>query len=271
VFPSRIRPRIAVLRNRFNLALALVTAHLIALGLDLPRPWTDLINLAVAPLLALLLRTITRRRRDLWIYLALASAGSLLNLVTAWGSGPLALDLLKVGFWCVAPAFLAQRIFVTIYDADAITHAEIAGAVTVYLLLALIFANFYEALYVLDPRTIRFDENFPAQGVGFGEILYFSFVTLSTLGFGDVSPAHTVARAVVVVESVTGLMYMAILVARFVSLHTADRAERRRMRSPRETDGMGMIPPTGAGRPARSAAKKPSASTSWRKRSGPSK
>jgi voltage-gated potassium channel len=221
-----------VLRNRYNILLGILILHLTGLALDLPVPWTDLINLALAPVAAFLLRTITGRGRDGWILLALGLSGSLLNLALPWGAGPLALDLLKVALWTLAPAYLAARVFVTIYDTDAITHAEIAGAVAVYLLLALIFANVFEALYHFDHQHIQFGDNFDASGVGFGEVLYFSFVTLSSLGYGDVSPATSVTRTVAVVESVMGLMYMAILVARFVSLHSAHRYERRR--SPRD-------------------------------------
>ena len=219
-----------MLRNRYNILLGVVVVHLFALTMGLPRPWGDLINIAVAPVAAAMVRVITGRRRDAWTMLVLASSASLLNLAFPWTTVPLSLDLLKVGLWCLAPAYLAQRVFMTIYDADAITHAEISGAVAVYLLLALVFANVFEALHVMDPGSIQFGENFPADA-GFREILYFSFVTLSTVGYGDVAPASSLARDVAVVEAVTGLMYMAILVARFVSLHSADRLERRRQQA----------------------------------------
>lgn len=220
-----------MLNNRFNFLLAVVVAHLVVLGLNLPHPWTDVVNLASAAIASFLLLRITGRREDAWIMLALGCAGPVLNLLVPWSASPATLNLVKLALWCGAPTFLAQRVFVTIYDADAITPAEIAGAISVYLLLALIFANLYEALYVTNPRSIAFGANFAGRSPGFGEMLYFSFITLSTLGFGDVAPAHPVARIVVVVESVTGVMYMAILVARFVSLHSADRLQQRNRRA----------------------------------------
>jgi hypothetical protein len=137
-----------------------------------------------------------------------------------WHSSPLALNLLKVVLWCAAPAYLAARLFATIYYACPVRHHELAGAVSIYLLLAYLFANLFEALYLYDPSMLHFGDNFAAGDIGFGEILYFSFVTLATLGYGDVAPAHPATRAVAVAEAVTGLLYMAILVARFVSLLT---------------------------------------------------
>ena len=52
---------------------------------------------------------------------------------------------------------------------------------------------------------------------------YFSFVTLATVGYGDVLPVHPVARSLAMLESVTGSLYLAILVARLVSLSVSSR------------------------------------------------
>lgn len=214
-----------VRRLSYHFLAGAVTAQLVMLSLDMPGRWTDLANLAFAPLLATLLYRITARRRDFWVLLLLAGSASALDLVLSWHSSPLALNLFKVSLWCAAPAFLAWRVFVTIYDADPVRHHELAGAVSIYLLLAYVFANLFEALYLYDPSTLQFGGNFAGQDIGFGELLYFSFVTLATLGYGDVAPAHPATRAVAVAEAVTGLLYMAILVARFVSLMTTQRVK----------------------------------------------
>jgi len=50
--------------------------------------------------------------------------------------------------------------------------------------------------------------------------VYFSFVTLTTVGFGDVTPVHSTARSLVVLEALTGQLYPAVLLARIVTLHT---------------------------------------------------
>jgi hypothetical protein len=51
--------------------------------------------------------------------------------------------------------------------------------------------------------------------------LYFSFVTLSTVGYGDITPVHSVARMLAAAESTAGLLYVAVLIARLVALHTS--------------------------------------------------
>ena len=60
-------------------------------------------------------------------------------------------------------------------------------------------------------------------GPGFSDFLYFSFVTLTTLGYGDVTPVHDVAQMLAVAEAVTGQLYLTIFVARLVGLYVGAR------------------------------------------------
>jgi hypothetical protein len=122
--------------------------------------------------------------------------------------------------------FLALRVLVRIYHADPARRHELAGAVSIRLLLAQVFANLFEALYTLRSVGPGFRAKFAGRETGFGEIPCFSFIALATPGYGDVAPAHPVTRAIAVVEAVTGWLHMAIPVARFASLPT-DRSTKR--------------------------------------------
>ena len=99
-----------------------------------------------------------------------------------------------------------------------------SGAISVYLLLGILFAQAYEILLLLDPSAIYFD---PRSGTAIGpaELLYFSFVTMATVGYGDAFPASPAARALCVVESVIGVLYIAVHVARFVTRFEHDHDE----------------------------------------------
>ena len=204
-----------------ELMLLLVFGQVLALAIEPNAPWGDLMNLGAAVLIAGLLRYMTGYRRDGATYLALSAVGPLLNFVVPWEQGPLVLDLVKVAFWTAAPAFLALRILGLLARRRDVGRPEIAGAVTSYLLIGLVFANVYELLFMVDPQALRFVDDFKGEHLGFGEILYFSYVTLTTVGYGDVSPAHPAARMVAIVEAITGLMLVSIVIARFVGLHTA--------------------------------------------------
>ena len=59
------------------------------------------------------------------------------------------------------------------------------------------------------------------------EYIYFSFVTLSTLGYGDISPASEIARSLVYLEAICGQFYIAILVASLVGAHMSEQAENK--------------------------------------------
>ena len=105
-----------------------------------------------------------------------------------------------------------------------ITYHRLNGAVAAYLLLGLIFAHAYSLVALL--RSSAF-----AGPVGLADgpraFFYFSFVTLTTTGYGDVLPVHPVARSLANLEAVTGTLYIAILLARLVSSAVTTSRENR--------------------------------------------
>lgn len=102
-------------------------------------------------------------------------------------------------------------------------YHELAGAVALYLLLGLGFSNVFEIVFQLDPTSFLFDQTAFGEAPAFTVFLYFSFVTLATLGYGDVSPVSRVAILTAVLEPLLGLLYVSILVGRMVGFHIASR------------------------------------------------
>lgn len=102
------------------------------------------------------------------------------------------------------------------------TSHRITGAVAIYLLLGLIWSLAYQLIAFLVPDA------FSIQGaVGLSikdsiqsHLFYFSFITLTTLGYGDIVPVHPMARLLVMLEGVTGQLFPAILIAQLVASHT---------------------------------------------------
>ncbi len=99
-----------------------------------------------------------------------------------------------------------------------VTFHRIQGAVAAYLLLGVIWAYAYSLLTLARPGA--FTGSVSAGGPR--AWLYFSFVTLTTVGYGDVLPVHPVARSLASLEAVVGPLYLAILIARLVSLGVSD-------------------------------------------------
>lgn len=95
---------------------------------------------------------------------------------------------------------------------DRVGVPTIAGAIAAYFLIGLVFAWVYLAAYgFLDGPVLRPDEG--------GLPAYFSFVVLSTLGFGDVTPIDELVKRITAVEAITGQIFLATLVARLVSMY----------------------------------------------------
>jgi hypothetical protein len=94
---------------------------------------------------------------------------------------------------------------------------KIIGSLSLYLLLGLIWAVLYLMLIVMDAGAFSGVEASTWQQ-GFSRIAYYSFVTLTTLGYGDILPTNHVAEFFVYMEAITGVFYMAIIVSSLISL-----------------------------------------------------
>lgn len=102
-----------------------------------------------------------------------------------------------------------------------VTHETVLGALCTYVLVGLLFAFLY--LAVADLRNAEFfAQTGPHQQ---SEFVYFSFVTLTTLGFGDLSPAVGLPQALVALEALAGQIFLVTLVARLVTLWVRQAAD----------------------------------------------
>lgn len=116
-------------------------------------------------------------------------------------------------FFAVQAWFLLQRVF-----AEGTVNAyRIAGAIAVYLVLGLLWANAYLFVYLAVPGSFNFPPGTPPLEPPASELLYFSFVTLTTVGYGDITAAHRAARDLVMLQALVGQLYPAILLARLVT------------------------------------------------------
>jgi hypothetical protein len=164
---------------------------------------------------------ITRRHRDQLILIPLGILALAVYLTMHATNEPTALKCLDKLLWLGFSGYLILIVFRQIFEAKSIKAQEIYGAISIYLLLGFMFTQIYEVILVIDPAAIAFDpKNFGGNVLQAGDVIYFSFITLATVGFGDVTPAIPVARAVCVIESIIGIMYVAIFIAKFVSIHS---------------------------------------------------
>ncbi len=107
------------------------------------------------------------------------------------------------------------------FRAGPVTGHRIQGGIAAYLLLGLLWAQAYALVETLHPRSFSGAIDVAS---GHRSFVYFSFVTLTTVGYGDILPVHPAARSLAMLEAVTGPLYIAILLARIVSLAMAPGA-----------------------------------------------
>ena len=119
-------------------------------------------------------------------------------------------------FLCLC-TFLVLRQILTNTKVDL---NRIAGAFCAYLMLGFIWSAAYMILFAIDPGSFQ---GLPQIGndLRLMDFQYFSFVTITTLGYGDVAPVSNVARALAAAEAVTGQIYLAVLVAALVGAYVA--------------------------------------------------
>lgn len=119
-------------------------------------------------------------------------------------------------------AFVIAR---TVLEETRVTADTVYGGISVYLLLGLVWVVFYSAIESFAPGSFLLGDVPVAQLVAdmqatplFREFIYFSFVTLTTLGYGDIRPTTDIARMVSTAEAVVGVLFVAVFIARLVAL-----------------------------------------------------
>jgi hypothetical protein len=138
------------------------------------------------------------------------------SLVTEWLSAGARLVALAALTWVIARAVFAP---------GKVTLHRVQGAVVLYLNFGLIFFVLYRLVDTLAPQAFR---GLPPPGAEHGTgaaLLYFSFSTLTTAGFGDIVPLDPIARNIANLESIIGQLYPATLLARLVSLELEHRRQ----------------------------------------------
>ena len=159
---------------------------------------------------------VSGRRAAVAVILAATAA----SLATAIIDRPTALSaVLARGSAAVALVALGGVIGRAAFGPGRVTWHRVQGAVALYLILGLLFAHIYGLLNVLTEAFANVPAGLNAHAVFYrGRLLYFSLVTLTSTGYGDIVPLHPIARSIATLEAVIGQLFPATLLARLVSL-----------------------------------------------------
>jgi hypothetical protein len=131
-------------------------------------------------------------------------------------------DLLPPEVFLVSGIFFVLFIIIHllrfVLTASSVTTEVLCESLAAYLLLGLLWTLAYWLVAELIPNAFAFNGGDKTLQGSNG--LYFSFITLSTVGYGDITPVAKVARMLAAAEAITGLLYVAVLIARLVALQT---------------------------------------------------
>ena len=110
-----------------------------------------------------------------------------------------------------------------VFGPGRVTHNRIEGGVVLYLNIAVAFTAAYRLIAELNPGAFTALAQGQTEAAKATAMLYFSFTTLTSTGFGEILPVHPFARSLANLESVMGQLYLAVFLARLVSLHVGSR------------------------------------------------
>ena len=114
-------------------------------------------------------------------------------------------------------AYIVVLILRHIFKQEDVTVETIYGAIVVYILIGLLWVFLYKFTEFFHPGSFSFSEALADDKRK--ALYYYSFVTLTTLGYGDISPVSGPARSLAMLEAIMGQMYIAVLIARLVGMH----------------------------------------------------
>lgn len=177
----------------------------------------DIFSLVILIMLVVSLKSLNADRTWKWVAYIIIAAFILLTISDKFFS-----HQSSVYFILLTLLIFFIRSFITagkqVLFVGGIDENKIIGSLVLYILLGLIWTVIYLLLLTIDPQAFSGIEPGTWQQI-FSRAAYYSFVTLTTLGYGDILPTNHVAEFFVYMEAIIGVFYMAIIVSSLISLH----------------------------------------------------
>ena len=198
-----------------QVAIMFVVAPLAATG-KLPLLLVETFRVGLAAAAVVLL---TRNRLVSAVIVATFLVSLVLSAAVRTGVALVAVDLGRLAATTAFDVAVAAAVANVAFGTGRVNIHRILGAVILYLSIGLIFANAYRACAMLLHPS--FSGLTGDNRRGFSDLLYFSLSTLTTTGFGDITPLHPFVRSLANLEAVFGQLFPATLLARLVTLHAS--------------------------------------------------
>jgi hypothetical protein len=212
------------LRNRireseaYELLLLLIVLSIVFAEAAPEREWARVVSVVLQGVtLVFALWTSRVSRRGLVLALCAAGIGFIaVAAASAAGGDQLVRTfarLVNVSLTALATFAIARALYRSVTERRIVTLQPVLGVVCIYLLLGMLFSFTYGAIAAIDSGPF-FSAGFDGDSSDF---VYFSFVTLTTVGYGDLTASDEVGRALAILEALAGQLYLVTIVALFVS------------------------------------------------------
>jgi len=219
--------------NRFRLRRFSAVQLLVALAvLLIAAPFLEeleggrlLLSVLFSLVLLAAVFAVANRKRSLLIALVLA-----IPAITARWVSYFRPDLLHPSVFLVCAllllAFVIGHLLLFILRAPVVNVEVLCASIAVYLMLGLTWTVAYWLVDQVTPSgAFSFNTDRNVHSINGFNGIYFSFITLSTVGYGDITPVSRAARWLAALEAMTGLLYVAVLIARLVSLYSRTNSD----------------------------------------------
>jgi Ion channel len=215
---DRIRDPMLTVLLVLELCAEFVVGPLAARGLPIARAVADALVLTLLAIVVLL-----SHRPGAIISIALGLAAIIASLVFGTQAPPATATLLRRGGNIIAFSALAWVVGHAVYAPGRITYRRLQGAVVIYLTVAAIFASAYGLIWELVPGAFGSLQASIGDNAEAAALMYFSLTTLTTTGYGDIVAVDPFVRSLANLEALIGVFYVAITVARLVTLELEGR------------------------------------------------
>lgn len=209
------------LRNSgMSVLLLLLVAIVFVIPVVVPGPTLHVMWDALLTLILVSGVVAVAEHRKLAIALAFLSVVVILMAWTEWIAPAATVPELRRLSTLGAFLLLAIAVGINVFASGHAIGDRVFGAVVLYLLLGLIWAVAYQLVDSVSPESFA---GHSEESEGLADWVYFSFITLTTVGFGDITPVALSARSLAILEALVGQLYPAVIIARLVSLQVSSR------------------------------------------------
>jgi hypothetical protein len=213
---NRMRQKVGKL---YNLCISLLLLMLLYPVLERTVARRAVLNLVTAIVLISAVSGVRETRRSFVIHMVLAGLyliGTWIRLFVSEFQLPIIVPIFSILFYGYTIVIILRYVI----RAKRVTLKVLSGAIAVYLLLGQFWAGMYLLEEGMHPGSFALPGGAQAhRAILTSEIVYFSYVTLTTLGFGDITPVTTAARSTATIEAITGVLFTATIIARLVGIY----------------------------------------------------